>query len=40
MKGYPREPPVNSPVQNVNQLTIDIIGYILSQMPADLSARR
>ena len=34
IKGYPREPPVNSPVQNVNQLTIDIIGYILSQMPA------
>lgn len=34
IKGYPREPPVNSPVQNVNQLTIDIIGYILSQMAA------
>ena len=31
IKGYPREPPVNSPVQNVNQLTIDLIGYILSQ---------
>src|SRR6516162_6146303 len=34
IKGYPREPPVNSPVQNVHQLTIDIIGYILSQMAA------